>query len=69
MGLDPDGISGSPVFTVFEDESGERHLLIEGMITDASLSGVLAVYDAEPMRRLLDKIVMKPPARERASFD
>jgi hypothetical protein len=68
VGLDPDGISGSPIFTVFEDESGERHLLIEGMITDASVSGILAVYDAEPMRKLLDEIVMKPPARERASF-
>jgi hypothetical protein len=60
MGLDPDGISGSPIFCIYQDEEDQCRVCIGGMITHASKSGALAVYDPEPIRLLLDGIVVRP---------
>lgn len=54
--IDPDGISGSPVFVVYQTPDDQCHLGFCGTITDANKSGVVAVYDARPMQLFLDML-------------
>lgn len=66
--LDPDGLSGSPIYSVYLDNADQCCVCITGMITHVSRSGVLAVYDADVIRRLLDTIVPLPREVKHASF-
>lgn len=63
VGLDPDGISGSPMFCLYQDRGDQCRVAVSGMITNASESGVIAVYHPDPLRRMLDGIVARVVAR------
>jgi hypothetical protein len=52
----PDGLSGAPVFFVYIDEGRNAHLGFAGMITHSN--GVrFALYEAETIRRVLDRYI------------
>lgn len=44
--MDPDGLSGAPVFFTYIDDGQQAHLGFAGIITDASKDGLFAVYGA-----------------------
>jgi hypothetical protein len=54
MKIDPDGISGAPVFVVYQTHDDQCRFAFCGIITDANKNGVVAVYDAQPMQLFLD---------------
>lgn len=56
LSIDPDGLSGSPVFSVVHNQQNERHLRFEGLVTNARCDR-FAVYPSERIRPMLDDIV------------
>lgn len=56
--IDPDGLSGSPVFSIVHDAASDRHLRFDGIVTDAR-DDRFAVYPSVHIRRLLDQIIME----------
>jgi len=51
--VDPDGLSGSPVFSIVSDARKDRHLRFEGIITDAK-NDRFAVLPSAEIRPFLD---------------
>ncbi|MGB3834241.1 MAG: hypothetical protein WA975_20530 [Mesorhizobium sp.] len=56
LSIDPDGLSGSPVFSIVSDRGKERHLRFDGIVTHAR-GDRFAVYPSAFIRRVLDSIV------------
>ncbi|MGY4478619.1 hypothetical protein [Bradyrhizobium sp. USDA 3364] len=54
--VNPDGLSGSPVFSIVHDELKDRHLRFEGIVTNAR-DDRFAVFPSAHMRAVLDGIV------------
>jgi len=50
---DPDGLSGSPVFMLYQDSQGQAHLAIAGMIQWASKAGRVNVLPSYYLREAL----------------
>jgi len=55
MSINPDGLSGAPVFSIVKDSNNDRHLLFEGLVTDAK-DDRFAVYPSQHIKRALDQI-------------
>lgn len=56
LSVDPDGLSGSPVFSIVADRGKERHLRFDGIVTHAR-GDRFAVYPSALIRLVLDSIV------------
>ena len=56
LSVDPDGLSGSPVFSIVHDVAGDRHLRFDGIVTHAR-SDRFAVYPSVHIRDLMELIV------------
>ncbi|MBA8904179.1 hypothetical protein [Phyllobacterium sp. P30BS-XVII] len=56
ISIDPDGLSGAPVFTIVSDSFGQRTLRFDGIITHAK-GDRFAIYPSECIRDFLDAIV------------
>lgn len=56
LSVDPDGLSGSPVFSIVQDLQQERHLRFDGIVTNAR-EDRFAVFPSAFIRSMLDKIV------------
>lgn len=56
LSIDPDGLSGSPVFSIVSDRGKERHLRFDGIVTHAR-GDRFAVYPSAFIRHILDGIV------------
>jgi hypothetical protein len=56
LSIDPDGLSGSPVFSIVHDRHKERHLRFEGIVTNAR-EDRFAVFPSALIRPMLDGIV------------
>jgi hypothetical protein len=56
LSIDPDGLSGSPVFSIVHDSQKERHLRFDGIVTHAR-GDRFAVLPSAYIRTLLDGIV------------
>lgn len=56
LSIDPDGLSGSPVFSIVHDRQKERHLRFEGIVTNAR-DDRFAVLPSAQIRPVLDVIV------------
>lgn len=56
LSIDPDGLSGSPVFSIVSNGLSERQLRFDGLITHAK-DDRFAVYPSSYMRPILDSIV------------
>lgn len=55
MGLDCDGLSGSPIFCVYRSSEGNCHFGFCGIITNANNSGVIAAYGSQSIKFILDR--------------
>ncbi|MBX5303163.1 hypothetical protein HJB93_28690 [Rhizobium sp. NLR12b] len=60
LSVEPDGLSGSPVFSIVRDAASDRHLRFDGIVTDA-LGDRFAVYPSVHIRHFLDTIVADTP--------
>ena len=58
LSINPDGLSGSPVFSIVHDAASDRHLRFDGIVTNAR-GDRFAVYPSVHIRRLLDQIAME----------
>jgi hypothetical protein len=56
LSINPDGLSGSPVFSIVHDELKDRHLRFEGIVTNAR-DDRFAVLASAHIRKMLDGIV------------
>lgn len=56
--VEPDGLSGSPVFSVIKDRSSNRYLRFDGIVTHAN-GDRFAVYPSVYIRDMLDHIVQQ----------
>jgi hypothetical protein len=56
LSIDPDGLNGSPVFSIVHDRIKERHLKFEGVVTEAR-GDRFAVLPSATIRPVLDAIV------------
>lgn len=56
LSIDPDGLSGSPVFSIVQDRQNERHLRFEGIVTNAR-DDRFAILPSAHIRSVLDVIV------------
>ena len=56
LSVNPDGLSGSPVFSIVHDAKSDRHLRFDGIVTDARIDR-FAVYPSVNIRNFLDQIV------------
>lgn len=56
LSIDPDGLSGAPVFSIVCDTRKERHLRFDGIVTNAR-GDRFAVYPSAFIRQVLDSIV------------
>ncbi|TAY88106.1 hypothetical protein [Rhizobium leguminosarum] len=56
----PDGLSGSPVFSIVRDAASDRYLRFDGIVTDAHADR-FAVYPSVHIRDFLDVIVAETP--------
>lgn len=56
LSIDPDGLSGSPVFSIVHDERKDRHLRFDGIVTNAR-EDRFAVLPSAHIRPMLDGIV------------
>jgi hypothetical protein len=56
MSIEPDGLSGSAVFSIVHDGASNRHLRFDGLVTDAR-GDRFAVYPSAHIRNFLDQIV------------
>lgn len=65
LSIEPDGLSGSPVFSIVADEDGLRHLRFDGIVTHAR-GDRFAVYPSATIRDLLDSIVDGNRHKEKA---
>lgn len=54
--VDPDGLSGSPVFSIVPGAGGQRYLRFDGIVTNANADR-FGVYPSGTIRDLLDSIV------------
>ncbi|MGU3358914.1 hypothetical protein ACLBWX_01130 [Methylobacterium sp. M6A4_1b] len=54
--IEPDGLSGSPVFSIVRDTDSNRHLRFDGILTDAR-NDRFAVYPSVHIRDLMDQII------------
>jgi hypothetical protein len=59
LSIDPDGLSGSPTFSIVHDSIKERHLRFEGIVTHAK-GDRFAVLPSAYIRPVLDAIVDEP---------
>lgn len=55
LSIRPDGLSGSPVFSIVHDQNKDRHLKFEGIITDAA-GDRFGVYPSAFIRGILDSV-------------
>lgn len=55
ISIDPDGLSGSPVFSIIK-KGNERHLLFEGIVTNAK-GDRFAIYPSLYIKQMLDKVI------------
>lgn len=53
--VEPDGLSGSPVFSIIKDTDNNRHLRFDGIVTDAKHDR-FAVYPSVYIRNMLEHI-------------
>lgn len=60
--IEPDGMSGAPVFFVWLDESSRAHLGFAGMITDARDRRYM-IYDGSIIRQIVDRHIDDPESR------
>lgn len=56
LSIEPDGLSGAPVFSLVCDSANERHLRFDGIITNAN-GDRFAVYPSALIRKVLDSII------------
>ncbi len=56
MNLNPEGLSGAPVFSLYRNEEC-CHLALSGIVTHASKAGLFAIYPAEAIQEMLNDIV------------
>lgn len=56
LSINPDGLSGSPVFSIVHDRQKDRHLRFDGILTNAR-EDRFAVLSSEHIRPMLDGIV------------
>lgn len=63
LSIDPDGLSGSPVFSIVHDPKKERHLRFEGIVTNAR-GDRFAVLPSASFRPVLDAIIDEKRASE-----
>lgn len=56
LSVEPDGLSGSPVFSIVRDAASDRHLRFDGIVTDARKDR-FAVYPSVHVRTLMDQIL------------
>jgi hypothetical protein len=56
LSINPDGLSGSPVFSIVQDSVSDRHLRFDGIVTDAR-DDRFAVYPSVYIRHFMDQIV------------
>jgi len=56
ISIDPDGLSGSPVFSIVNDRSHDRYLRFDGIITNANKDR-FAIYPSVYIRQFMDKII------------
>lgn len=56
LSINPDGLSGSPVFSIVHDQLTDRHLRFEGIVTNAR-DDRFAVLPSAHIRPMLDGIV------------
>lgn len=56
LSVEPDGLSGSPVFSIVRDTTSDRHLRFDGIVTDAR-GDRFAVYPSAHIRDFMDRIV------------
>lgn len=61
LSVEPDGLSGSPVFSIVSSPSSERYLKFEGIVTNAR-GDRFAVYPSVYIRDMLDDIISKAQA-------
>lgn len=59
LSIDPDGLSGSPVFSIVKAATSERFIRFEGIITNAR-GDRFAVYPSVYIRDMLEHIVDRP---------
>jgi hypothetical protein len=57
LSINPDGLSGSPVFSIVHDRQNDRHLRFDGIVTNAR-EDRFAVLPSEHIRAMLDGIVV-----------
>lgn len=56
LSIEPDGLSGSPVFSIVHDAASNRHLRFDGVVTDAR-GDRFAVYPSVHIRNFMDQVV------------
>jgi len=56
--VEPDGLSGSPVFSIIKDKDNDRHLRFDGIVTHAN-GDRFAVYPSVYIRDMLEHIVQQ----------
>lgn len=56
LSVNPDGLSGSPVFSIVHDAKSDRHLRFDGIVTDARIDR-FAVYPSVHIRDFMDQVV------------
>ncbi|WP_152599741.1 hypothetical protein [Hoeflea sp. BAL378] len=56
--VEPDGLSGSPVFSIIKDKGNDRHLRFDGIVTHAN-GDRFAVYPSVYIRDMLEHIVQQ----------
>src|SRR5262249_36649075 len=66
LSIEPDGLSGSPVFSIVHDLLKERYLRFDGIVTHAR-GDRFAVLPSAHIRTLLDGIVVSDDAAEHAT--
>jgi hypothetical protein len=54
--IDPDGMSGAPVFFIYLEDRKEAHLGFAGMVTDARIERYM-VYDGALIRQVVDAFI------------
>ncbi|TIU00667.1 MAG: hypothetical protein E5W55_02250 [Mesorhizobium sp.] len=59
LSIEPDGLSGSPVFSIIRDRASCRHLRFDGVVTDAR-GDRFAVYPSVHIRNFMDRVVEEP---------
>ncbi len=57
---EPDGLSGAPVFVVYQDVASQCHIGFGGFVTEASKAGRFMVYSAHQIFPVVERFVATP---------